>query len=201
MAMRRLVIATSNLGKLREFRELLATAGMELEGFEPGVAETGDSYSANAVLKAQAASRMTGEPALGDDSGLEIEALASFPGLHSARIAPSQEERIQIVLERLAGVAAPWRARYVCVLALVVPGRAPVTFSGTCVGEITEPRDNGQGFGYDPVFLLPDLGKTFGQLSASEKHRWSHRGAAIRALLESGALDELKAVPSQQSEE
>jgi XTP/dITP diphosphohydrolase len=189
--MPRLVIATSNLGKLREFRELLAEAGCELEGCEPGVAENGDTYAANAELKAETASRLTGKPALGDDSGLEVVALDGFPGLRSARIADTQEERNRILLDRLEKVPRPWRARFVCVIALATPGLATRTFTGVREGEVTQPRDAGQGFGYDPLFLVPEVGRTFAELQSSEKHRWSHRGAAIRALLDSGALASL----------
>jgi XTP/dITP diphosphohydrolase len=189
--MPRLIIASSNLGKLREFRELLVEADLDLEGFETGVTESGASYASNATLKAEAASRMTGQPALGDDSGLEVVALDGFPGVTSARIAETQEERNRIVLERLAREPRPWKARFVCVVALAVPGEETRTFSGACEGEVTEPRDKGQGFGYDPLFLVSSLGRTFGELSPSEKHRWSHRGAAVRALLESGSLTAL----------
>jgi XTP/dITP diphosphohydrolase len=186
--MPRLIIATSNLGKLREYRELLGDTSFELEGFEPGVAETAGSYGSNAALKAEAASRMTGQAALGDDSGLEIEALGGFPGIMSARIAKTQEERNRIVLERLAEMPRPWKARFVCAVALAAPGEATRTFLGECEGEVTEPRDKGLGFGYDPLFLLSSVGRTFGELSAAEKHRWSHRGAAVQALLDSGSL-------------
>ena len=189
--MGRLVIASSNLGKLREYRELLAGAGLELEACEPGVAETGDTYAENATRKAEAAARLTGLAALGDDSGLEIDALDRFPGLRSARIATTQEERDRIVLDRLGVVPRPWRATFVCVVALAVPRGAVRTFEGTRRGEVTEPRDGGHGFGYDPLFLVPEVGRTFSELPPEEKHRWSHRGAAVRALLESGALDAL----------
>jgi XTP/dITP diphosphohydrolase len=189
--MPRLVIATSNLGKLREFRELLAEAGCELEGCEPGVAEKGDTYAANAELKAEAASRLTRQPALGDDSGLEVLALDGFPGIRSARIAPTQEERNRILLERLETVPRPWRARFVCVIALAIPGAQTQTFTGVRDGEVTEPRDGGHGFGYDPLFLVPEVSRTFAELQPGEKHRWSHRGAAIRSLLDSGALASL----------
>jgi len=115
-------------------------------------------------------------------------ALGGYPGLHSARIAPTQPERERLLFERLAGVPRPWRARFVCVVALAVPGRPASVFTGVAEGEVVERRGAG-GFGYDPVFLVPELGLTFAQLEPAEKHRRSHRGAAIRALLESGELD------------
>jgi XTP/dITP diphosphohydrolase len=133
----------------------------------------------------------SGEPALGDDSGLEVEALGGFPGLRSARLAPTQTERNRLLFEKLAGVPRPWRARFVCVLALAVPGRPTSCFTGDRWGELVEPRSEGQGFGYDPVFLVPELGRTFAELPPVLKDRWSHRGAAVRALLRSGALASL----------
>lgn len=186
--MRRLVIATGNQGKLRELGELLAGAGLELTGLDTGVREDADTYAANAVLKAEAASAAAGLAALGDDSGLEVVALDGFPGLRSARIAATQEERERLLLDRLAGVPRPWRARFVCSVALAVPGRPPRVFTGVREGEVVERRMGGHGFGYDPVFLVPEVGRTFAEIVPAEKHRWSHRGAAIRALLDSGAL-------------
>jgi XTP/dITP diphosphohydrolase len=187
----RLVIASGNEGKLHEIGELLAGAGLELAAADPGVPEDADTYAGNAALKAEAVSAATGLPALGDDSGLEVAALDGFPGPRSARIAPTQPERERLVLDRLAGVPRPWRARFVCVVALAVPGRPNLTFSGEREGEVIERRRGGAGFGYDPVFLLPELGITFAELAPAEKHRWSHRGAAVRALLDSGALRSL----------
>lgn len=188
--MRRVVLASGNEGKLREFQELLAGAGLELTGLDTGVAEDEDTYAGNAARKAEAAAAATGLPALGDDSGLEVAALDGFPGLHSARIAPTQPDRERLLFDRLAGTPRPWRARFVCVLALAVPGAPTRAFTGTADGEVVERREGGGGFGYDPVFLVPEVGRTFAEMPAQEKHRWSHRGAAVRALLASGALDE-----------
>jgi XTP/dITP diphosphohydrolase len=183
----RLVLATGNPGKLEEFRRLLAPLGLPIVGLDPGVPEDGDSYAANALLKAEAAVRASGLSALGDDSGLEALQLEGFPGLRSARLAPTQAERNRALLERLRGLPRPWRARFVCALALVMPGQPPQLFTGTCAGEIVEPRP-GNGFGYDPMFLVPETGRTFSEMAPEEKDRWSHRGAAVRALLASGAL-------------
>lgn len=182
------MIATGNPGKLIEFQELLAHPEVELIAHATGVAEDGDTYEANALLKAQAAAAAMGLPALGDDSGLEVEALDGFPGLRSARVAPTQPERTALVLTRLQGQARPWRARFVAAVALAWPdGRSKVA-RGRAEGEIVEPRGEG-GFGYDPVFLVPETGLTFAQLGRAEKHRRSHRGNALRALIETGALD------------
>jgi XTP/dITP diphosphohydrolase len=185
---RRLVIASGNPGKLRELAELLAGAGVELSGLDTGIAEDAGSYEGNAARKAEAASAAARLPALGDDSGLEVAALDGFPGLHSARIAATQAERERVLFDRLAAVPRPWRARFVCVLALAAPGEATRFFTGVVEGEVVERRDGGGGFGYDPVFLVPELGRTFAELPPAEKHRWSHRGRAVRALLASGAL-------------
>ena len=188
--MSRLVIATGNPGKLDEFEELLAGAGLELSALDTAVVEDADTYAGNAVLKAESASAASGLPALGDDSGIELAALGGYPGLHSARLAPTQAERERLVFERLAGVARPWRARFVCVLALAVPGRPARAFTGVTEGELVERRAGATGgFGYDPVFLVPEVGRTFAEMEPPEKHRWSHRGAAVRALLESGEID------------
>ena len=188
---RRLVIATGNTGKLREYRELLAGTGVELIAFDSEVDEVGETYAQNARLKAETAAERSGLPALGDDSGVEVEALGGFPGLRSARLGPTQEERTAELLKRLEGKPRPWNARFVCVLGLADPGHATQFFEGECRGEIV-PEWRGQaGFGYDPVFLVPGTGKTFGEMRPEEKRLYSHRARAVRALLEAGALERL----------
>jgi XTP/dITP diphosphohydrolase len=187
----RLVVATGNPGKLQELEELLAGQDLALVGWPREVEEVGDTYEANAALKAEAAAAATGLPALGDDSGLEVEALGGFPGLRSARLAPTQEERTRILLSRLRGLPRPWSARFVCVVALSVPGGRTRSFRGERRGRVAEPRAGGRGFGYDPVFEVPEVGLTFAEMEPAEKHSWSHRGAAVRALVASGALAEL----------
>jgi XTP/dITP diphosphohydrolase len=190
---RRLVIATGNTGKLREYRELLAGAGVELVAFDSEVDEVGESYAENARLKAETAAERSGLPALGDDSGVEVEALGGFPGIRSARLGPTQEERTAELLKRLEGKRRPWNARFVCVLALADPGQATQLFEGECRGEIVPEWRGAAGFGYDPVFLVPGTGKTFGEMPPEEKQLYSHRARAVRALLESGALVRLSA--------
>jgi XTP/dITP diphosphohydrolase len=188
---RRLVIASGNTGKLGEYRELLAGTGFELVAFDTGVEESGDTYAENARLKAEAAVAKAALPSLGDDSGVEVEALGGFPGTRSARLGPTQKERTQILLTMLEGHPRPWRARFVCVVALAGPGRETEFFEGECRGEIV-PEWRGQaGFGYDPVFLVPEAGKTFGEMPPEEKRLYSHRARAVRALLDSGALERL----------
>jgi XTP/dITP diphosphohydrolase len=187
----RLVIASGNAGKLREYRDLLAGAGVELVAFDTEVDEVGQTYADNARLKAEAALSRSGLPALGDDSGLEVEALGGFPGIRSARLGPTQQERTAELLRRLQGVPRPWNARFVCLIALAVPGGETQLFEGECRGEVVPEWRGEAGFGYDPIFLVPGTGKTFGEMPPEEKRKYSHRAAAARALLESGALQHL----------
>jgi XTP/dITP diphosphohydrolase len=189
--LRRLVVASGNTGKLREYRELLAGAGVELVAFDSEVEEVGETYQENARLKAEAGAARSGLPALGDDSGVEVQALGGFPGIRSARLGPTQEERTAELLKRLEGKARPWNARFVCVLALAEPGHPTQFFEGECRGEIVPEWRGEAGFGYDPVFLVPGTGKTFGEMPSEEKRLYSHRARAVRALLESGALERL----------
>ena len=150
--------------------------------------EPGSTYADNARLKAEAAAAATGLWALGDDSGLEVAALDGFPGLHSARLAPTQRERTEELLQRLRGVPRPWQAKFVSVIALARPG-GPTTFHrGEVPGEVVPEWRGAAGFGYDPIFVPAGAEHTFGEMAPAEKHRWSHRAAAVRALLASGEL-------------
>ncbi len=190
----KLALATANEGKLREFRRALASSFAPLEivsALELGVTdfpeETGSSYAANALTKAAFVMGRSGLPSLGDDSGLEVEALEGAPGLYSARFGgrASDEARLDYLLEQLRGVPEEARgAQFVCVLGLTTPEGEAETFEGRCEGVLlTQPRGEG-GFGYDPVFFSPELGKTFAEATPDEKVQVSHRG---RALLELGA--------------
>jgi len=187
----RLVIASGNAGKLREYRDLLSKAGVELVAFDSEIDEVGDTYAENARLKAETARERSGLASLGDDSGLEVEALGRFPGIRSARLGPTQQERTAELLRRLEGVPRPWNARFVCVIALAAPGRETELFEGECRGEVVPEWRGEAGFGYDPIFLVPGTGKTFGEMPPEEKRKYSHRARAARALLESGALERL----------
>jgi len=187
----RLVIASGNAGKLREYRDLLADAGIDIVAFDSEVDEVGETYAENARLKAEAAVAKSGLPSLGDDSGIELDALGGFPGIRSARLGPTQKERTAALLSRLEGVPRPWLARFVCVIALATPIRDTQFFEGECRGEVVPEWRGEAGFGYDPIFLVPGTGKTFGEMSPEEKRKYSHRAAASRALLESGALRQL----------
>jgi XTP/dITP diphosphohydrolase len=187
---RPLVVATLNRAKGRELVELLGDVpwALTLLADVPGATlpeETGTTYRENALIKARAAARATGALALGDDSGLEVDALGGEPGLYSARFGgPGLDDagRYTLLLERLRGVPLARRAaRFRCVIAVVDPGGREQVVEGTVDGVISEaPRGRG-GFGYDPVFLYPPLGRTFGELTSAEKHRVDHRGAAVRA--------------------
>jgi XTP/dITP diphosphohydrolase len=187
----RLVIATGNPGKLREFRSLLADLPFDVvsqsECGLAGAAETGTSYLANALLKARHASAATGAAAIADDSGLEVDALGGAPGIYSARFAGADADDAANnakLMAALEGVPAASRtARYRCVLVYVESaGAAPLMAEGVWEGLILqEPRGSG-GFGYDPYFWLPELQRTAAELDPGEKNELSHRGIASRAL-------------------
>jgi XTP/dITP diphosphohydrolase len=185
----RLIIATSNPGKLAEFREALDPLGWQLEGLDANKVrlppEDGSTYEENAALKAASVASATGVVALADDSGLEVEALGNEPGVYSARYGhrTSDLERNLFLLENLKRVPPPRRARFVSVLALAFPEGHIETYRGEVEGEILEGPSGEGGFGYDPLFLVPSLGRTFGQLSLEEKRRVSHRGRALEKLL------------------
>lgn len=191
--MRRLLVATSNPGKLREFaRALEGAAGIEVVGLgaladRSEVPETGGTFEENARIKAEAYSRRTELPVLADDSGIEVDALGGAPGVLSARLGgpgASDEERCRILLEWLRDVPPERRrARFRCVLVLAQRGRTVATFEGVVEGRIAERLRGEGGFGYDPVFFHEGIGKTFGELAPEEKEAISHRGAAIRAFL------------------
>ena len=189
--MTKLLIATNNAGKVREYRELFAGLPVELtwparEGLSLEVAETGATFAENARLKAVAYAQASGLWALADDSGLEVDALDGAPGVYSARYGGpglSDEGRYRLLLEQLAQVPTPRRsARFRCVIALASPEGEVWTREGTCEGVIAgEPRGEG-GFGYDPVFHLPELGRTMAELSPQKKNRLSHRARAAAAM-------------------
>ena len=187
---RPVVLATLNPGKVRELARLLGDLPIELVDLAdvPGASlppETGATYVENALIKARAAHRLTGHAALGDDSGLEVEALGGAPGLHSARFGgPGLDDvgRVTLLLERLRAVPAGKRsARFRCVIALVDESGGERTVEGVAEGEIAAAPRGAGGFGYDPVFFYPPLGRTFGELSDRDKERVSHRALAARA--------------------
>jgi XTP/dITP diphosphohydrolase len=189
---RRLVLASTNPHKIAEFRALLAGAPFELLspadlGVTVQVEETGDTFDENAILKALAYAEATGLLALADDSGLEIDALGGAPGVHSARWAgvdTSYEERFRLLEQCLAGIPDEQRtARYRCAIALAEPAPRGLyaVVSGTLEGRIARTPRGTEGFGYDPIFFLPERGKTVGELTAAEKNSISHRARAAAA--------------------
>ena len=192
MRLSELVIATGNRGKLAELHALLADSGIEVRSQEdfavPGIAETGLSFVENAIIKARHASAHTGLPALADDSGLEVDALAGQPGVHSARYAgePCDDAaNNRKLLEALADVPAARRtARFHCVLALLRHPADPVPLicAGRWEGRILQAPAGERGFGYDPLFLFPELGKTFAELGVGTKGDLSHRARAMQAI-------------------
>jgi XTP/dITP diphosphohydrolase len=192
----KLLIATRNPGKLREYRQLLqgvpfTLVSLEDVGIAEEVEETGQSFQENAWLKARASAALcrgrfeTCPYVLGDDSGLEVDALAGQPGIHSARYggnpSASDLDRVELLLRKLEGV--PWErrtARFRCVIAIAYPNGVGVSVAGAVAGMIQYQPEGTDGFGYDPVFYLPSYGQTMAQLPLEEKNWISHRADAAR---------------------
>lgn len=188
---KRLVVASHNEGKVREIRDLLAPLGVQtVSGGELGLddpEETGDTFEANAALKAEAAAKASGLPALSDDSGLAVKALNGSPGIYSARWAGEPRD-FGKAMERV------WTelghsdfqdhfAKFVCVLALARPGAETATFRGEVEGSIVWPPKGEKGFGYDPIFLPAGEAVTFGEMEPDRKHAMSHRARAFEKFL------------------
>ncbi|WP_181357743.1 RdgB/HAM1 family non-canonical purine NTP pyrophosphatase [Stenomitos frigidus] len=180
-----LVVATGNPGKLKEMQAYLAGLDWAL-ALKPDaleVEETGATFAENACLKASHVAQATGEWAIADDSGLEVDALDGAPGVYSARYGHSDAERIERLLNEL-GNELNREARFVCVIAIARPdGAIALQAEGSCPGRILHsPRGTG-GFGYDPIFYVPNQGLTFAEMSTTQKRTISHRGKALQALL------------------
>ncbi|MBW4447754.1 MAG: RdgB/HAM1 family non-canonical purine NTP pyrophosphatase [Spirirestis rafaelensis WJT71-NPBG6] len=180
-----LVVATGNPGKLREMQAYLADLAWELtlKPEELEVEETGDTFAANACLKASQVALATGNWAIADDSGLQVDALGGAPGVYSARYGKTDSERIARVLRELDNQTNR-QAQFACAVAIARPdGAIALQSEGVCRGEILQsPRGNG-GFGYDPIFYVPKLQLTFAEMTPDLKRSISHRGKAIEALL------------------
>lgn len=183
----KLIIATHNEDKVVEFRRILTPLGVRAEAVPlPEVEETGTTFAENARIKAEAACRASGLPAVADDSGLAVDALGGAPGVYSARYAgpdASDEDRVRKLLGELAEVPMEKRdARFVCAICCVFPNGDVITAEGACGGKIAFAPKGGGGFGYDPVFLVGD--RTFAEFRPEEKDAVSHRGRALRAFAE-----------------
>lgn len=188
--MAELLLASNNPGKIKEFRALLKNKEIKLVtpeqlGLDIKVEETGTTYAENAKLKGLAFTRATGLLTMADDTGLEVFALDEAPGVHSARFSPqpgaTDADRRKYLLECLNEAPRPWLARFRCVVALVTPQEEAYFSKGICVGEIIPEELGYRGFGYDPIFFIPELGRTMAELSMYDKNRISHRAYAVRA--------------------
>jgi XTP/dITP diphosphohydrolase len=204
----RALIATGNPAKVREFLSLLVDSGITAlfpgdVGLHLEVEETGLTYMENALTKARAYSAASGLPALADDSGLEVDALNGAPGVHSARYGGpdlTDEDRTALILSELRNVPhGDRKARYCCALALTLPDGRVWRTEGFCKGVIASSQRGTGGFGYDPIFLLPEIGVTMAELSDKQKNSLSHRARAVHALRDALArtpIGELQQVPS-----
>lgn len=183
----KLVVATRNPGKLEEIRSLLRFLPIDLLSAEevnlPEIQETGSSFTENALLKAETALKHTGLPSLGEDSGLEIDALGGRPGVFSSRYGQTDFERIQRVLEEMELVPEHRRtARFRCVVALAFPNRPVKVVEGILEGRILHEAWGDYGFGYDPIFFVPEYRATLAELPPEVKNRISHRARALEAV-------------------
>ena len=187
--MRSIVLATYNKGKVTEIKELLASLDLQVYlpadlGLTVEVLEDGDSYAENATKKAMTFAQVSGMPALGDDSGLEVAALHGQPGLHSHRFCPipnaSDADRRNYLLEQLAGKPRPWNAAFRATVAIASPSGCIKLATGQCNGEIIPEERGKNGFGYDPIFFIPEIGHTMAELDLKEKNNLSHRARAVQ---------------------
>ena len=190
--MMQLFLATNNQGKLSEMLSLLDGLPLEIStpemrGITLDVAETGTTYEENASLKALEFARASGIVALADDSGLEVDALNGLPGIRSARFSPlpkaTDADRRTYLLSLLKDYPRPWNAHFHCTVAIATPQQEIIFTQGDCPGEIIPFERGTNGFGYDPIFLLPEVGLTMAELSMDEKNLLSHRARAIKAAI------------------
>ena len=186
-----LLLATRNPGKLEEYVDLFSNLPLDWStlddiGISEEVEENGTTFEENAVLKARTYARLSGCLTIADDSGLEVDALDGMPGVRTARFGGpslSPKERYEYLLSKLEGIPDEQRdARFCCVIAIAKPGQLVGTAHGICSGIITDRPQGSFGFGYDPVFFLPNLGRTMAQLTSKEKHKISHRGQAAAQI-------------------
>ncbi len=196
--MKRIIFATKNKGKIKEIQAVLGDSyevvAMEEAGIDTEIDETGTTFEENAAIKAETVMKLCGETVLADDSGLEIDYLNGEPGIYSARYMghdTSYDIKNQNLIDRLKGVPEEKRtARFVCAIAAAFPDKPTVVVRGTMEGIIGYKIKGENGFGYDPIFFLPEYGMTSAELSPDEKNRISHRGKALRAMKQ--RLDEME---------
>ncbi len=185
-----ILIATNNLGKVKEIKDILDSSKIKILTMKdfpplPKIEEDGKTYQENAVKKARKISEYTGKICLADDSGLEIDYLKGKPGIYSSRWGDSDEERINKVLKLLENVPINKRnAKFVCVVVLVFPNGKIYMVKEECKGSITFNPKGEHGFGYDPIFLIPEYDKTFAELGEKIKNQISHRGKAMRRMVD-----------------
>lgn len=191
--MKKIIFATGNEGKLKEIKVILDMAGVEIlsmkeAGIHADIEENGSTFEENAIIKAKAIGELTGEIVLADDSGLEIDYLNKEPGVYSARYAGEDTPysiKNQMLLDRLEGVEMEQRtARFVCVIAAALPDGRVITTRGTIEGYIGYAPAGENGFGYDPIFYVPEYKCSTAQLTMAQKNELSHRGKALRAMKE-----------------
>lgn len=186
--MNRIVLATRNAGKIREIKDILSDIkfeilSMEEAGIKEDIEEAGNTYSENALIKAMGISKISGEMVVADDSGLEVDALNNRPGVFSARYATSTEERIKKLLDEMQEIPFERRrARFVCVVCLFMPNQEYHFFEGRVEGFISIEPSGENGFGFDPVFYVPEYGKTMAELPIETKNKISHRAIAFERL-------------------
>jgi XTP/dITP diphosphohydrolase len=187
--MHNLLLATNNKGKVAEIKALLDRTGLILLtpaelGLALDIPEDGQTYAENASKKAAAYSQASGMIALADDSGLEVDALDGQPGMHSHRFCPlpnaTDADRRKYLLEKLQGSRRPWTARFRATVAVALPSGEVRLATGECEGEIIPEERGMNGFGYDPIFFIPELGRTMAELEMDEKNRLSHRARAVQ---------------------
>ena len=191
--MNKIIFATTNTGKIKEIKEILADFDVEVFSMEEmnintDVEENGTTFEENSLIKARAISKLTGLPALADDSGLEVDYLNGEPGIYSARYLGRDTDydyKNNYIIDKLKDAKDNERsARFVCVISLVLPDGREFIKKGVMEGRIGYEIKGENGFGYDPIFYLPEYGKTSAEISGEEKNKISHRGKALRAMKE-----------------
>lgn len=201
--MSKILLASLNQGKLREIQAILEGTGWEIItprqlGLNLEVEETGTTYAENAALKAVAYAQASRILTLADDSGLEVDVLGGMPGIKSARFSPrsgaTDHDRRLYLLSKLREEQRPWFAQFFCTIALSQPDGTTFFSKGECRGEIIPEERGEDGFGYDPIFLIPSLGRTMAELTMEEKNRLSHRARAVRTAFP--LLTKMKATES-----